>query len=400
MIQNFSRLAAFVFGTLLLSLSVLAQDMDYAVEAYQADDYAEALPIFQELADAGDDDAMWYLAKLYDNGWGTEQSDSLAFEWFKKSAELGDQDSMWEVGVFYENGQGMDVDQKAAFKWYLQAAEGGHSRAMREVGLRYENGNGVRESVKTAFKWYLRGAEAGDAAAQAYAGFAYEYGEGVKVSNDKAVYWYSQAAEQEDPEGLAWLGEMYESGTGVSTDAARARELYARAAELGNEFAAGRLQALGGSPASGGENSSSYTPADTDESNCNYDLEIEDMKPDCQYGIALNMVQGLSAYDSAQPILQRLATEFDHSDSAFLLGVLHSAVEDWHGHSMTEAFDWHLQAANNGHPESLGVVGSAYIAGAMGVEKDQSLGITYAKKAARAGNQTSQDFLESQAIEW
>ncbi len=373
--------------------------MEYAVEAYQADDFAEALPIFQELSEAGDDDAMWYLAKLYDNGWGVAQSDVLALEWFTKSAELGDPDSMWEVGIFYAIGQGIDADQKKAFKWYLQSAEGGMAKAMTEVGVRYENGNGVRTSEKKAFKWYLRAAEAGDAKGQAYAGFAYEFGQGVRASESDAVYWYSQAAAQDSPHGLAWLGEMYEAGTGVDQDLDFARELYRKAKALGSDYAAGRLEALGDVGMTRTEEAG-YTPSDTSDENCNYDLDMEDMKPDCQYAVALNMVQGLSAYDSAEPILVRLATDYNHADSAFLLGALYSAVEDWHAHSKTEAFKWHLQAAESGHPDALGIVASAYIAGGMGVEKDQPLGLSYAKKAARAGNQNSKDFLESQGIEW
>lgn len=395
-----SRIAMVLLTATFVSFGALAQDLDYAVEAYQADDYAEALPVFQELADAGDDDAMWYLAKLYDHGWGVDQSDALALKWFTKSADLGDPDSMWEVGIFYETGQGIEVNQKTAFKWYLQSAEGGLAKAMTEVGMRYENGNGVRASEKKAFKWYLRGAEAGHAAGQAYAGFAYEFGQGVRASESDAVYWYSQAAAQENPDGLAWLGEMYEAGTGVDQDLDFARELYRKASALGNDYAAGRLEAIGDGGASSVQASTGYTPADYSDEKCDYDLEIEDMKPDCQYGIAVNMVQGLNAYDSAQPILERLATQYDHTDSAFLLGVLYSAVEDWHAHSMTDAFKWHLQAADNGHPESQGVVGSAYIAGAMGAEKDQSLGLSYTKKAARAGHKISQDFLDSQGVEW
>ena len=394
-----SKIVIFTCAVFSMLFTAAAQDFDYAVEAYQADDYVEALPIFQALADAGDDDAMWYLAKLYDHGWGVTQSDSRALEWFTKSAELGDPDSMWEVGIFYETGQGIDVDQKTAFKWYLQSAEGGLAKAMTEVGLRYENGNGVRKNAEKSFKWYLRGAEAGDAAGQAHAGFAYEFGQGVRASESDAVYWYSQAAAQDNPDGLAWLGEMYEAGTGVDQDLDFARELYRKAKALGNEYAAGRLEAVG----DGGVSSSpeaGYVPSDTRDENCNFDLDMEEMKPDCQYAIALNMVQGLSAYDSAQPILVRLATDDDHTDSAFLLGVLYSALEDWPSHSMTEAFKWHLQAADNGHPESQGIVGSAYIAGAMGVEMDQPLGLSYAKKAARAGHQNSQNFLDAEGIEW
>lgn len=399
MIQYFLKLSAFLFTAILISFAAIAQDFDYAVEAYQADDYVEALPIFQDLADTGNDDAMWYLGKLYDNGWGVGQSDTLSLEWFTKSAELGDADSMWEVGIFYETGQGIDVDQKTAFSWYLQSAEGGRAEAMTEVGQRYENGNGVRKSNRNAFKWYLRGAEAGDAAGQAFTGYGYEFGQGVRASEEDAVYWYLQAAAQDHPDGLAWLGEMYESGTGVDQDIEFARELYSKAEALGNDYAAGRLEALGGG-AQISVQTAGYTPADTSDENCNNDLEIEDMQPDCQYGIALNMVQGLSAYDIARPILEKLSSEHQHADSEFLLGTVFTQADGWSGQSIAEGFEYFLKSADHGHPEALSMVGGAYLVGEMGQTKDEALGVDYLKKAARQGHERSQVFLESQDIAW
>ncbi len=122
---------------MMFSVSTRAQDLSEAVEAYDADDYTSALPILLTLAEQDDDDAMWYLGKMYDNGWGVEQSDEQAFNWSERSAKLGDADSQWEVGIMYEIGQWVDEDQKKAFEWYLEAAENGRYSAMNEVGNRY-----------------------------------------------------------------------------------------------------------------------------------------------------------------------------------------------------------------------------------------------------------------------
>lgn len=409
MISIIGKIAAMMFAGLLLASTALAEDYDYAVEAYNADDYAEALPVFLELAENGDDDAMWYLGKMYDFGYGVEQSDSKAFNWFKKSADLGDTDSMYEVAVFFQNGQGMPVDQKQAFKWYLKSAEGGHIKAMTQVGIRYEDGNGVRASAKKAYKWFRKASEEGEAVAQAYLGYAYEFGEGVRASEERAVYWYAKSAEQEDDLGLAFLAAMYRDGTGVPRDRNKAIDLFSRSAAQGNEYAQNQLDAMGASQTSrqaqsptapSSESSSGYVAADTDDSNCNYDLDMADMKPDCQYGVALRMVQDLQAYDSALPILLRLSSDHAHADAAHLLGVIYYQAEGWSSHSPTESFNHYLTAANLGHPEAQAMVGGAYLAGEMGQAQNQSLGVEFIQKAARQGHQRSQDFLTSQNITW
>jgi len=413
LIKSTIRSAVLTAGAMILSVAALAQSLGDAVEAYMADDYAEALPIFLEHAEDGDDDAMWYLGKMYDFGYGVEQSDAQAFDWFKKSADLGDADSMYEVAVFFHNGQGMAPDQTAAFKWYLKSAEGGHVKAMTEVGVRYEDGNGVRENARKAFKWFERAAEGGDAKAQAYLGFAYEFGNGVRASESDAVYWYTQSADQAHPQGMAWLGEMYENGTGVPEDRARAIDFYQRAAAEGNEYAQSRLDALGVSstsaaPAAVAESATStpvtsasnYQPADTSKENCNYDLDMADMTPDCQYGVALRMVQDLQAYDSALPVLSRLSSDHNHADAAHLLGVMYDQAEGWASHSRTESFNHYLTAANLGHPEAQAMVGGAYLVGEMGQAQNQALGVEFIQKAARQGHQRSQDFLNSQNIDW
>lgn len=413
MFSSVLKSAALACLALFMSLGAAADDYEYAVEAYSAGDYAEALPIFLELAEGGNDDAMWYLGKMYDYGRGVEQSDSQAFNWFKKSADLGDSDSMYEVAVFYHNGQGMDADQEAAFKWYLKSAKSGHVKAMTQVGIRYEDGNGVRASAKKAFEWFKKASEGGDAEGQAFLGFAYEFGEGTRASEEKAVYWYNKSAEQGDDLGLAYLASMYESGTGVPLDRNRAIELYRLSAEQGNEYAQSQLEEMGGThaisqaPASSSVVSaeasdarSSHTPANTTEENCNYDLDVADMKPDCQYGVALRMVQDLEAYDSALPILSRLSDAHQHVDANYLLGVMYDQGQGWAKVSKPVAFDYYLKAANGGHPEAQAVVGGAYLVGEMGQAKDQSTGLDFIKRAARQGHQRSKDFLTSQNIEW
>ena len=58
------------------------------------------------------------------------QLDSAALERFKKAAESGDREAMFWLGRTFENGFGVDVDLLEAFKWYREAALKDHREAM------------------------------------------------------------------------------------------------------------------------------------------------------------------------------------------------------------------------------------------------------------------------------
>ena len=120
----------FLSNITLFTATAGAAELDDAVSAYEAEDYAAALPLFEALAANNDDDAMWYLGKMYDKGWGVAQSDEQAYNWYLRSAKLGDPDAQWDVGIMHDIGQFVKVDQKDAFEWYLKAAENNHIKAM------------------------------------------------------------------------------------------------------------------------------------------------------------------------------------------------------------------------------------------------------------------------------
>jgi hypothetical protein len=54
-----------------------------------AKDYAQALPILQKAADAGNAEAMNALGWLYETGRGVTQDYAEAREWFQKAADAG-----------------------------------------------------------------------------------------------------------------------------------------------------------------------------------------------------------------------------------------------------------------------------------------------------------------------
>ena len=78
--------------TLLVVLMFCAQaqaNVEDGRLAYEAEDYATAVNIFEKAARAGDSQGQFYLGDCYFNGRGVPQDFSLALGWFEASANQG-----------------------------------------------------------------------------------------------------------------------------------------------------------------------------------------------------------------------------------------------------------------------------------------------------------------------
>ena len=200
---------------------------------------------FYSLATAGDAEAQYRLSSCYHDGYGVEQSDSLAFYWARLSAQQEHPAGLYFLAYCYETGRGANANQSNASYLYQQAFEKalplatrGDASAQFVVGKIYDYGNGgVKLSHETAVTWYRRAAEQGYAGAQFNLGNCYQLGEGVQQDKKQAVYWYRQAALQNDPDAQYTLGLCYASGEGVAKSARRAIEWFRLSARQGNRLA-------------------------------------------------------------------------------------------------------------------------------------------------------------------
>jgi uncharacterized protein YgiM (DUF1202 family) len=118
-------------GLLLLSLNICAKDLDDAVEAMRAGDFAEAYCIMRPLAEAGDADAQYNIGWMYLNGYGLRTNDILALQWWEKASEQGNSDASLSIGMLYSLGEGeIGKDPDKAIDYYLLAAVAGEEDAV------------------------------------------------------------------------------------------------------------------------------------------------------------------------------------------------------------------------------------------------------------------------------
>ena len=119
-------ISAAVISVVMLATSAFAQDLNKAVDAYNAGDYDTALQEWRLLAEQGDALAQFILGDMYYNGQGVLQDNVLAHMWFNLGAANGN-----------ENGaKGRDF---AAKKMTPQAIEQAQKMARECMSNDYKN---------------------------------------------------------------------------------------------------------------------------------------------------------------------------------------------------------------------------------------------------------------------
>lgn len=78
---------------------------------------------YEQSAEAGDDDAQFYLGALYSAGVGRQRSDQQAFRWFSRATDQGHAHAMLIVAGLYASGRGVTKDNVKAYGWaYIVAS--------------------------------------------------------------------------------------------------------------------------------------------------------------------------------------------------------------------------------------------------------------------------------------
>src|SRR5215471_16666824 len=135
-----SRLQRFwlcAFTILLFASFSAAADLASAKRAYQDKDYTTAFKELTPLAEKGDADAQFILAKMYWKGEGVLKDSDQAMKWFKASALQGNADAQFFLGSIYLLPH---TDIAEGVKWLRLSAEQGNQDAQWMLGKTYLQG--------------------------------------------------------------------------------------------------------------------------------------------------------------------------------------------------------------------------------------------------------------------
>lgn len=224
----------------LLTTGALAADIEHCLRAYTAGQEVQAFRSCLPLAQAGDPEAAFVLARLYALGvdgkapeWGN------VVEWLSISAGAGHAEAAYNLAIAYQKGKGAAADLQQSLKYYRQSAELGNPKAMRNLAMLYEKGEGVERDLPRAFALYQRSAESGLADSQLKSGLMLLQGEGVEQDLVAARHWIEKSAEAGNDKAQLALGVLL-----IDFDPENAIGWYTKAVAAGNPYAAHNLALL------------------------------------------------------------------------------------------------------------------------------------------------------------
>jgi len=120
---------------------------------YDAEKYTEALPLLRAAAEKGHKKAQYRIGRCYDKGYGVEEDNTLAFQWYAKSAAQDYHKAQYHLGRCYYKGKGTAKDRDKAVVWFRKAAAQDNADAQLALGKCYLKGNGVPADKKKATAW-------------------------------------------------------------------------------------------------------------------------------------------------------------------------------------------------------------------------------------------------------
>jgi pyruvate/2-oxoglutarate dehydrogenase complex dihydrolipoamide acyltransferase (E2) component len=151
---------------------------------------------YEQAAQAGDDEAQFYLGALYSAGVGRSRSDQEAFRWFSRATDQGHAHAMLIVAGLHASGRGTPKDNVKAYSW---------AHIVASASKLDEDRNGARQLMSLLMK-KMTSDEIGRAVVAARAWRAVRVAgmtrDSVKASN-KASIIERAADDQPDPPATA-----------------------------------------------------------------------------------------------------------------------------------------------------------------------------------------------------
>ena len=144
-------------GLIVIGAPALAQSVEAGVQAWQSNNYDEAVRNWRPLADRGDQDAQFNLGHAYRLGRGVPQNMNLAEQWYERAARAGHVEAQAMYGlILFQNGR-----RQEAMPFVQGAAERGDARAQYVYGTALFNGDAVARDWPRASAYMSRAAAQG-----------------------------------------------------------------------------------------------------------------------------------------------------------------------------------------------------------------------------------------------
>jgi TPR repeat protein len=171
------------------------------------------------------------------SGYYKDKNYTKAFLAFKQLSEAGNINAQYNLAIMYDKGIGIQVNKEISLIWLVKAAKANHKLAQNKLGYIYEKGDIPHiKNMRKALKEYYKSAIQDYDMAQLNLGMY--FANSLKKGHfQQAIFWYKKAIENENIAAMNNLANIYYFGQGTKRDYKKAVQLYTRAAKLGDKLA-------------------------------------------------------------------------------------------------------------------------------------------------------------------
>ncbi len=223
---------------------------------------ASAIQLLTENAEAGYWESQYALAELHQAGYADiKPNQAESSKWWQRleaqtdasvEASIGGRylvsdGSRYRAGENKWKGKSLSYEEtnRVAFEWFKRAGAQGHANALWQLAMMKYNGVGTSKDLPSAVEHHRKAAELGQVEAMYYLGVAHADGNAVPKDHATALHWLNKTVAYEDLYGnnpvrsqaQNALGALYENGYGVGADVLIAYTLYNLAAAGGDQEA-------------------------------------------------------------------------------------------------------------------------------------------------------------------
>lgn len=178
-------------------VSLLLPAMSFTDSAATRDErLASRLRLLEEKAGAGDAEAMFRLARLFESGYDSIPADTLrSISLYREAAAKGFSPAENYYGFLLYNGvKGyLEADPDSAVALIEKAADKGDPKAANNLGWLFLEGNGIAHDPEKAAAWFSKAASMGLPAAKAQLADLLREGKGLEKDTAKAEKLYIEA---------------------------------------------------------------------------------------------------------------------------------------------------------------------------------------------------------------
>lgn len=129
-------------------------ELSSGLAAFTAKEFRRAMQLLSPLAHAGDNEARFRVAVMYQNGLGMVPDLPAAVTMMSAAAQEGHALAQHALGIMYLEGEGVERDGARAAHWFEQAAEQGLQGSMVALAGLLRSGDGVVADAERARALY------------------------------------------------------------------------------------------------------------------------------------------------------------------------------------------------------------------------------------------------------